>query len=188
MLARFEYAGRVGVFALVAMAAGTGYAILRAPQARRLTAIGIAHLAAMTLWLAADRASTVAIDYYRFWGGSSRRLGDRATAERAYRELIDVAPDVPAGHFQLARMLLAQQKDDEAIAQLHEAQRLSPDDARPFVVEARWLAAHGRAAEAVAKARAATLADPNDRSARDLLDSVTRGGPPPAEAPNESSR
>jgi hypothetical protein len=188
MLARFEYAGRVGLVALVAMIAGSGYAIVRAPQARRLTAIGLAHLAAMALWLATDRASTVAIDYYRFWGGSSRRLGDLATAERAYRELIDVAPDEPAGHFQLARMLLARQKDDEALAQLHEAQRLSPDDARPFVVEARWLATHGRAAEAVAKAREATFADPNDRSARDLLDSLTRGRPAPAEAPNESNR
>jgi hypothetical protein len=187
MFSRFEYAGRVGVLALVAMIAGSGYAIVRAPQARRLTAIGISHLAAMTLWFATDRASTVAIDYYRFWGGTSRRLGDLATAERAYRELIDAAPDEPAGHFQLGRMLLAQQKTDEALAQLHEAQRLSPSDARPFVVEARWLGAHGRTADAVAKAREATFADPNDKDARDLLDSLSRGGPPPADT-NEPSR
>jgi hypothetical protein len=183
MLARFEYAGRVGVLALVAMIAGSGYAIVRAPEARRLTAIGLAHLAAMTLWLVTDRASTVAIDYYRFWGGTSRRLGDLAMAERAYRELVDAAPDEPTGHFQLGRMLLAQQKSDEALAHLHEAERLSPHDARPFVVEARWLAGHGRNAEAAAKAREATLADPNDKDARDLLDSLSRGGPPPAEAP-----
>jgi hypothetical protein len=187
MFARFEYAGRVGIVALVVMIAGSGYAIVRAPQARRLTAIGMAHLAAMTLWFATDRASTVAIDYYRFWGGTSRRLGDLATAERAYRELIAAAPDEPAGHFQLGRMLLTQQKPDEALAELHEAQRLSPGDARPFVVEARWLAAHGRVAQAVDKARDATVADPNDKDARDLLDSLTRGGPPPADT-NESNR
>jgi hypothetical protein len=183
MLARFEYAGRVGMLALVAMVAGSGYAIVRAPQARRLTAIGLAHLAAMSLWLVTDRASTVAIDYYRFWGGTSRRLGDLAAAERAYRELIDVAPDEPAGHFQLARMLLNQGKTDDALAELHAAQRLSPGDARPFTVEARWLATHGRTDDAVSKARDATIADPNDKDARDLLDSLTRGGRPPAEAP-----
>lgn len=181
MLARFEYAGRVGLVALVAMVAGSGYAILRAPQARRLTAIGVAHLAAMALWLATDRASTVAIDYYRFWGGTSRRLGDRPTAERAYRELIDVAPDEPAGHFQLARMLLDQQSTDEALAQLHEAERLSPGDARPFLVEARWLAAHGQLREAIDKAHDATIADPDDRAARDLLDTLTRGRAPAAD-------
>lgn len=183
MVARFEYAGRVGMLALVAMIAGSGYAIVRAPQARRLTAIGLSHLAAMSLWLVTDRASTVAIDYYRFWGGTSRRLGDLATAERAYRELIDVAPDEPAGHLQLGRMLLNQGKPDEALTELHEAQRLSPGDARPFTVEARWLASHGRAADAVSKARDATIADPNDKDARDLLDSLTRGGPPPADTP-----
>lgn len=181
MYARFEYAGRVGILALVAMVAGSGYAIVRTPKARRLAAIGVAHLAAMALWFVTDRASTVAIDYYRFWGGSSRRLGDRATAERAYRELIDAAPDEPAGHFQLARMLLDQQKADEALVQLHEAQRLSPDDARPFTLEARWLASHGRATDAIAKAREATFADPNDKAARDLLDSLTRGGTAPAD-------
>jgi tetratricopeptide (TPR) repeat protein len=181
MITRFEYAGRFGLIALVAMIAGTGYAVIRAPQARRLTAIGLAHLAAMSLWLVTDRASTVATDYYRFWGGTSRRLGDTAAAERAYRELIDVAPDDPAGYFQLGRMLLAQGKADEALAQLHEAQRLSPGDARPFTAEARWLASRGRTADAISKARDATITAPNDKDARELLDSLTRGRPPPAD-------
>lgn len=183
MLARFEYAGRVGVVLLVVTIAGTATSIVRAPGARRMTAIGLAHLAAFTLWLATDRASTVAIDYYRFWGGTSRRLGDLPAAERAYRELDAVAPDEPAGHFQLGRLLLGQGKSDEALAELHEAQRLSPGDARPFTVEARWLAGHGKSAEAVAKARDATYADPNDRDARDLLDSLSRGATPPPQAP-----
>jgi len=183
MLARFEYAGRVGVVLLVVTIAGTVYSIVRAPGARRMTAIGLAHLAAFTLWLATDRAGTVAIDYYRFWGGTSRRLGDLAAAERAYRELDAVAPDEPAGHFQLGRLLLGEGKSDEALAELHEAQRLSPGDARPFTVEARWLAGHGKSAEALAKAKDATYADPNDKDARDLLDSLSRGATPPPQAP-----
>jgi hypothetical protein len=179
MLSRFEYAGRVGVVLLVVTIAGTATAIVRTPKARRLTAIGLAHLTAFTVWLATDRASTVAIDYYRFWGGTSRRLGDSAASERAYRELIAVAPDEPAGHFQLGRMLLTQGKSQEALDELHEAQRLSPGDARPFTVEARWLASHGRLPEALTKARDATYADPHDKSARDLLDTLSRGGGPP---------
>jgi len=54
MLARSEYAGRVGVVLLVATIAGTAYSIVRAPGARRMTAIGLAHLAAFTLWLDAE--------------------------------------------------------------------------------------------------------------------------------------
>lgn len=183
MVTRFEYAGRVGVVLLVATIAGTAYSIVRAPKARRMAAIGIAFLAACTLWLATDRASTAAIDYYRFWGGTSRRLGDLAAAERAYRELETVAPDEPAGHFQLARLLLGQGRSDEGLAELHEAQRLSPRDSRPFTVEARWLAEHGQRDEALAKARDATNADPNDRDARGLLDILSRGAAPPRSAP-----
>ena len=181
--ARFEYAGRVGVLLLVATIAGTAISIVRAPQARRITAIGLAHLAAFTLWIATDRASTVAVDYYRFWGGTSRRLGDIAAAERAYRELEAVAPDEPTGHFQLGRLLLGQEKSDEALEELHEAERLSPRDARPYTLEARWLAAHGKPADARVKAKDATYADPNDKGARDLLDSLLRGATPPPQEP-----
>lgn len=183
MLSRFEYAGRVGVVLLVATVAGTAFSLVRTPAARRMTAIGLAHAAAFTLWIAADRASTVAIDYYRFWGGTSRRLGDLAASERAYRELIAVAPDEPTGHMQLGRLLLGQGKSDEGLAQLREAERVDPTDPRAFVIEARWLATHGQLDDALIKAKDATYADPNDASARDLLDKLSRGGAAPAETP-----
>ncbi|MBV8758875.1 MAG: HTTM domain-containing protein [Deltaproteobacteria bacterium] len=183
MLTRFEYAGRIGVLLLVVTIAGTVVSIVRAPTARRMTAIGLAHLAAFTLWLATDRSSTVAVDYYRFWGGTSRRLGDLAASERAYRELIAVAPYEPTGHMQLGRLLLNQGKSDEGLAELHEAEHVAPSDPRAYVVEARWLATHGNLDDALIKAKDATYADPNDKSARDLLDKLSRGGAPPAETP-----
>ena len=182
-LTGFEYAGRVGVVLLVVAVAGTTVSIVRTPAARRMTAIGLAHLAAFSLWLAADRGSTVAVDYSRFWGGTSRRLGDRAASERAYRELIEVAPDDANGHMQLGRLLLTEGKSDEALAQLHEAEHLDPTDPRAYVVEARWLATHGHLDDALIKAKDATYANPNDKSARDLLDKLSRGGAPPAETP-----
>jgi len=183
MLTRFEYAGRIGTLLLVATIAGTAVSVVRTPAARRMTAIGLAHLAAFTLMLATDRASTVAADYYRFWGGTSRRLGDLAASERAYRELIAVSPDDATGHVQLARLLLTQGKTDEAMAELQRAEYVDPTDPRAFVVEARWLATHGKLDDALIKAKDATYADPNDKAARDLLDKLSRGGTPPAETP-----
>ena len=183
MLARFEYAGRIGAVVLVATITGTAISVVRAPTARRMTAIGLAHLAAFALWLATDHASTVAIDYYRFWGGTSRRLGDLAASERAYRELIAVAPDEPTGHMQLGRILLNQGKSDEGLAQLHEAEHVDPTDPRAFVVEARYLASRGQLDDALIKAKDATYADPNDKAARDLLDKLSRGAAPPADTP-----
>lgn len=183
MLTRFEYAGRVGTVLLVAAIAGTAVSVVHAPAARRMAAIGLAHFAAFALALATDRASTVAADYYRFWGGTSRRLGDVAASERAYRELIAVSPNDATGHVQLARLLLAQGKTDEALAELREAEDVDPTDPRAFVVEARWLATHGKLDDALIKAKDATYADPNDKAARDLLDKLSRGGAPPAETP-----
>ena len=183
MLTRFDYAGRVATILLVVTIAGTAASVVRTPAARRMTAIGLAHIAAFTLWLATDRSSTVAADYYRFWGGTSRRLGDLTASERAYRKLIAVAPDDATGHVQLGRLLLAQGKTDEALAELRRAEDVDPTDPRAFVVEARWLATHGQLDDALIKAKDAAYADPNDKSARDLLDRLSRGGAPPAETP-----
>src|SRR3569623_188734 len=183
MLTRFQYAGRVATILLVVTIAGTAVSVVRTPAARRMAAIGLAHLAAFTLWRATERSSTVAADYYRFWGGTSRRLGDITASERAYRELIAVSPDDATGHVQLARLLLAQGKTDEALAELRKAEDVDPTDPRAFVVEARWLATHGQLDDALIKAKDATYAAPNDKAARDLLDKLSRGGAPPAEPP-----
>jgi hypothetical protein len=40
------------------------------------------------------------------------------------------------------------------------------------VAEARWLAAHGRREEAIAKAREGAIVEPTDAEARALLDSL----------------
>jgi hypothetical protein len=134
-------------------------------------------VAALLLWLIVDRASTVAVDYYRFWGGSQRRIGDKAQSEEAYRKLIDIAPNQEVGHYQLARLLLASDRVEEGLAELRIAQRVQPDRARAFTEEARWLARQGKQAEAVAKAKEAVFADPSDGEGRALLDQLTGGTP-----------
>ncbi len=149
---------------------------------RRITTLGgppiagpaIVHVLAIVLWLVVDRSTTVTEDYYRFWGGSQRRLGDMEQAEEAYRHLVEVAPDDDTGHYYLGRILLADDRTDEGLAELHEAQRADPHLARAFVAEARWLAMHGRRAEAIAKAQEAVAAESSDRAAHTLLDALTK--------------
>ncbi|MBS1118250.1 MAG: hypothetical protein H6Q90_478 [Deltaproteobacteria bacterium] len=147
----------------------------QAPSAR----LGLVHVGAIALWLVLDRTSSLTVDYYKFWGGSQRRLNHRDTAEQAYRGLIEVAPGEATGHYQLGRLLLPTEHSDEALAELHEAQRLAPTSARAFVEEARWLAGNGKLPEAVEKARQATVAEPSSQDARALLDSLSGSRPAP---------
>lgn len=167
LVARFDYARPVGIALLVVT---IGLAVRVRPVAK----LGIASLCAVLLWTVVDRSTSTAADYYRFWGGSSRRLGDPKTAEHAYRRMTEVAPKEGSGHYQLGRLLIAR-GDESGLAELHLAQGLEPLKARSYVAEARYLAAHGRRDEAIAKAREATIVEPNDSEARALLDSLAGG-------------
>jgi hypothetical protein len=167
---RFDHGALVGVVLLGALAVAT--VVLRARVA--IAWLATAHLLAFTTWTLVDRTTSQAADYYRFWGGSSRRLGDVKTAEYAYRKMIEVAPREGQGHYQLGRLLLQRNADEEGLAAIRRAQDLEPMRARAYVAEARWLAAHGKRDEALAKAREATIVEPNDSEARTLLDSLTK--------------
>jgi tetratricopeptide (TPR) repeat protein len=155
-----------------------------------IATIALAHLLAIGVWVLVDRGSDTAVDYYRFWGGSSRRLGDPTAAERAYRELTQIAPTEPAGHYQLGRLRLAHGDEASGLASLHEAQRLEPARARAWIAEATYLDSQGRTAQAEDKARAAVAAEPDHAEARVLLDRLTgtpraaRPAPRPAESPD----
>ncbi len=141
---------------------------------------GIAHVVAIVVWLVVDRASTVAVDYYRFWGGTSRRLGDLESSERAYRKLVDIAPSDSNGHYQLGRVLLTRGQETEGLAELRVAQAEETAIARAYVAEAQYLASKGRTPEAIEKAREATYAEPGNKQATDLLDTLTGTRKPPA--------
>ena len=160
------------------------HAMLRRRRAAAL-AVGVAHVFAIGLWLAVDRTTSITEDYYRYWGGSQRRIGTPAEAERAYRRLTEVAPESEVGHYHLGRLLLARGAADEGLRHLREAQRLEPAYARAFVEEARWLHAQGRTAEAIEKAKQATFADPSHAEARALLDSLVTNKPLTPSAGND---
>jgi hypothetical protein len=170
------------ITAIIASVVPIGIAAMAAQSKRTPPAsVGIAHVVALLAWLVVDRASTVTEDYYRFWGGSQRRLGNPETAEIAYRKLVEIEPDDPRGHFQLARLLLANGKDEEGLDHLHAAQGRE-DLARAWLEEARWLAKAGRTAEALEKARSGLRAEPTSNEARALVDSLAGSRPLPTPA------
>jgi hypothetical protein len=173
VVCRFHHALVVGcVLAVVPVMSAL---VLRG--SRRLAWVATAHLLAFATWTMVDRTTTLAVDYYKYWGGNARRLGDKDGAERAYRELIELEPDQGNAHYQLGQLLLARGDEAEGLDELHAAQRLEPKQARPFTAEARWLAARGRRDEAIGKARAALAADPTNPDARAVLDSLTGAAP-----------
>ncbi|MBX3156183.1 MAG: HTTM domain-containing protein [Deltaproteobacteria bacterium] len=177
ILSRFEHGLAVALASCAILAAiavavwwrGTGMS----------SAAPLAHVCALLLWLVVDRASTVAYDYYRFWGSSQRRLGDHGQAERAYRKLIDLAPDDALGHYQLGRVLIATRRAADGIAELRTAQTLEPARARAFVEEARWLALDGKRTEAIERAKEAVRVEPSSAEARQLLQALTSNKRPP---------
>ncbi|MGE5181096.1 MAG: HTTM domain-containing protein [Acidobacteriota bacterium] len=184
---RFDHALAVGlVLAAVPIAALVVRRVRPGAARAHIAWLSAAHLLAFTTWTIVDRTTTVAPDYYRFWGGSSRRLHDTAAAEHAYRRLVEVAPDESTGHYQLGRLLLARGADEEGLAELRAAQRLEPTHARSFVAEARWLAEHGRRDEAIAKAREALAAEPGNADARGLLEALTGRSRAPAPPPDDA--
>jgi tetratricopeptide (TPR) repeat protein len=169
-VSRFDHGWAVGLVLLAALFVAS--IVLR--KRVSIAALAIAHLAAFAMWTGVDRSTKVASDYFRLWGGSSRRLGDPKTSEHAYRRMTEVAPTEGGGWFQLGRLLLERGADDEGITALRKAQDLEPLRARAYVAEARWLATKGRTDEAIAKAREATIVEPNDADATNLLNSLLR--------------
>ncbi|HEY4176702.1 MAG TPA: HTTM domain-containing protein [Kofleriaceae bacterium] len=165
VLTHFDMALPVACVAL-AMCIGAVAATREQTLAAR---VGIGFLVGFAIWFGVDRKTDTAVDYYRFWGGNARRLGDPDTSERAYRRLTQIAPDNGNGHFQLGKMLMQRGQDAEALDELHAAQRLEPGKARAFTAEAEYLSKKGNRADAIKKAEEATYAEPDDASAQALV-------------------
>jgi hypothetical protein len=169
---RFDHAVALTIVLAIVLAIRTFLAVVRGRPA--LAWLAAAHVLAVATWFTVDRATTVASDYYSFWGGSARRLGDSESALRAYERLVEVSPDNASGHYQLGRLLLSRDSAEDGLAELHAAQRIAPQQARAFVAEAHWLATHGQRDEALAKAREAARAEPSDAEARRLVDRLSK--------------
>ncbi len=148
----------------VAFAIGWIFLILRWMAPRFVTRAAAASATLMIAFLAADLLSQVSVDYFRYWGGSARRLGKPAEAEQAYRGLIAVAPELELGHYHLGRLLIRRQQLDAGLVHLRQAESLDPKQVRALDEQVRALAAAGRAVEsrqAAARAQARRALSPS---------------------------
>jgi tetratricopeptide (TPR) repeat protein len=148
--------------------------------------LAIAHAAAIVLWIAVDRTSSTALDYYKYWSGTHRRLAQhedrvvrehhRALAVEAYRAFVAFDPHNANPHFHLGRLLLELGDHAEGLEHLRDAQRLDPTQARAFLAEAYFQSKQNQRDLALTAARGAVAAEPTNREATRVLDSLQRAG------------
>jgi tetratricopeptide (TPR) repeat protein len=163
----------VGAAAAGALAAALllgGWAVLRTPPEHR-PRIAAGHVVAcLAVALIARPAVTEsARDYYRYWGGSARRLGDMTQAIESYVRVVELDPDYAQGHTALANLYKRASRFDDALREAKKAQALAPDDHRPFLVEALVHEAAGRADEAIAAAEKALAIEPGNPDATRIV-------------------
>jgi tetratricopeptide (TPR) repeat protein len=158
---------------VLGVAAALGGALI-APA--RAAAHAAAVTAAAVLVLTLGHVTTEVPEYYKFWAGSARRLGHLDEAQHAYARLVELTPSAPA-HYYLGTYALQDHHDDDALDHWRTAEAIDPADPRAFVAEARWLEAHDRAPEALARARAALAGRPGDAEATALVARLAPAAP-----------
>jgi hypothetical protein len=170
---------RVAGAVVLALGAGGLYAVPRESRDRH----AIAHLVGCLLlvFLARPGVTDVARDYYRFWGGSARRLGDLATATANYQRAVELAPDHAQSHVSLGNLYQMAGKNDLALREAERAQMLDPDEYRGYLLEAIIRDAAGEGHGAVAAADKALERKPGERQAFAIASRWRKrlGMPPP---------
>ncbi|HUH04000.1 MAG TPA: HTTM domain-containing protein [Kofleriaceae bacterium] len=136
----------VGVAVLVfvlGMFAAARHLLGKAPRGADIMRMSLVHLLACALLLVLDAKSSQAFDYYKYLGGTSRRLDDPETAKMAYQRLIDVSPDYGPAYYHLGFYTQKDGDVDRAAELYRQAQERDPPDPRPFRAEAQILRGRG---------------------------------------------
>src|SRR5205823_6096500 len=94
------------------------------------------------------------------------RDSDPVAAEAHDRAALQTRPTDPAASYNLANLLLAHDRPEEALAYLESARRILPNDANILNSLGVALIRSGRTAEAIDAFRAAVANDPNNLNAR----------------------
>ncbi|MCG8424145.1 MAG: HTTM domain-containing protein [Proteobacteria bacterium] len=137
------------VMALVSLFAAVGIAQGCATSRGRRAAMAVAavHVVACSGLAAIHLGSDQAHDYYKFWGGSSRRLGNWPEAKIAYDALTRLSPDHAPGHYHRARIADREGRIEQALAGYKRAEKANPNDYRAFLAEALIHHRAGRGAD-----------------------------------------
>lgn len=165
--------GAAITFVAAILVAGAAGALLSSDRARG-PRIAWAFAVAALVPIAVHAESDVADDYYRYWAGSSRRLGDEKDARRAYAGLLQVDPSSEYAHYYLGKQDADAGELDSALAHFQAAQRSAPKRGRSFFAEAEVHLRRNDPEKAKA-ALVAGLAVEANPQAQSLLQSL--GGP-----------
>lgn len=115
----------------------------------RLARLALAHLLACGLIAGLGATTETCHNYYKFWGGAARRLGDEAQAKAAYEALVKLSPWHGPSHYHLGTIYVSEGRVEEALASFRRAQAASPSDWRPLLSEALIHHRAGRGAQAI---------------------------------------
>jgi hypothetical protein len=184
-------ASLVATFVLVPLPLGaaiTLVAVLLAAGAAisRDTRVGWAFAVAALVPIVVHAETDVADDYYRYWAGSARRLGNDQEARRAYAGLLEVDPSSEYAHYYLGKQDADAGNLDAALAHFEAAERSMPTRGRSFFAEAEVHLRRNDPARA-RTALAAGLAVEDNPQARQLLTSLggtTQHPPDPTTGPS----
>jgi Flp pilus assembly protein TadD len=106
---------------------------------------------------------------YAAIGRLARAQGDFAGALDAFTRRVEVSPNQPAAHMDLARILLDHDRSEEALTELAAAQALDPRDAETHAVIGQIHLDAGRPAEAILALRRALDLMPQQHETRYAL-------------------
>jgi tetratricopeptide (TPR) repeat protein len=105
----------------------------RAAQSRG----AVAHLIACAVILCFHLTTDQVFDYYKYLGGTSRRLGDDEAMKMAYQRLTEIAPGYGPAYYHLGNLAMKEGKTGEALDLYRSAQLREPADTRPYEAEAQ---------------------------------------------------
>ncbi len=169
----FDEMSTVVVLATLIAAFGAGSMLVRG---RYKTALRVAasHIAAAAIIALCHLSTEQAHDYYKFWGGTSRRLANSDDAKVAYTKLTALSPDFASGHFHLANIARKEGRVSDALAGYERAQKANPDDYRGFLQAAIIHHRAGRGAQAKAAAERVLALSPKSKRDVQTAESIRR--------------
>ncbi len=105
-------------------------------------------------------------------GSSAMKRGDLSRAQELLEQIIHSDPKYPTAHMNLARILAAQNKTAEALAEVRKEQEVNPDEVRAYQLAANYLAYLNRSDEAIQEWRKLLKMDPKNQDAALKLSSL----------------
>lgn len=124
------------------------------------------HVLAVGLVLIFAHQTDTLRDYYRFWGGAQRRMGDIPGATKAYEKVTRIAPRYSSGHRHLGDLYARADREDEALEEYRRAVLLRTDNWKAYLGLARIFHKKRRGTLALQSAQEVLRIRPNQRSAR----------------------